>query len=64
MSAEAQGCDLGSSPDFVMLAKAYGGQGRMVRGPVIGAGMSKDIQSTGKPWFFLHEHARVSDGFL
>jgi len=26
----AMGCDLGSSPDFVMLAKAYGGQGRMV----------------------------------
>ena len=30
------GCDLGSSPDFVMLAKAYGGQGRMVRGPAMG----------------------------
>jgi len=37
------GCDLGSSPDFVMLAKAYGGQGRMVRGPVI----APDV--TGKP---------------
>ena len=30
--AEALGCELGKSPDFVMLAKAYGGNGIQATG--------------------------------